>query len=535
MRILDLIFPKRAADRLRLNALEFELGEERVKRESLEQSSKRSFDGASRGRLNSTWPISPGGPNDDVRSDLVTLRTRARDLEQNNAYARRYLNLSKKNIPGPYGFIMKPRVFDLIEQSKDGKKRWVKVSDKVANIKIAEAWAAWCRKENCDVSGQDSFRQIQHLLTGYIQRDNEYLIRKVVSKRARFGFQLQVLEPDLIDESYNAVLSNGNVVIMGIELDKWRKRVAFHLKSSDVKYDMYGPGVVSSARERVSADQMYYDFDKLRAFQARGVTKMSAAMVRFFRIEEYEKANNTNAVISARRLGFLETKVGEDYTGTTPNSDGNIEIESREGSFTALPPGVSANIPDPTYPDDQYEAFMKTALRGVSSGLDMSYITMGNDLTETSFSSGRQGLQDERETFMVVQEWIIESFLEPVFRDWLPNAILSGELNLPMAKLEKFSSPLFVGRRWPWIDPERDANAKLIKLRSAQSSLQRECAENGDDWEELLDEKAEAEAAARDRGTTLDFGGASIPKPPAQEPPAIAPVKKNGTPQSVTA
>ena len=519
MKLLDKIFPARAKLKLLENKLDFNRAEMIARR----RMEKRRYEAGRQNRLTENWPVSPTTADQDVKESLVSLRARARHLEQNDPLTKRFLNLSRKNIAGAYGFTLKMKVSDV---DKDGNRK----PDKLANTKITEAWNDWCKKENCDVTGSDSFRRIQHIVIQHLQRDGEYLVRGIINKSSKYGFQLQVLEPDMIDETYNARLQNGNVVIMGIEFDKFKRRIAFHLKKYDSTLSVYTYSSFSHERDRVPASEIYYDFNKSRAFQSRGVSPMSASMMRMKRISDYEDAAVTNAVIAARRLGFISnTDGGDEFKGNDEDESGNAIIDTEEGSYHLLDPGYSVSQPDPAYPDAQHEMFMKSAQKRVASGLDVSYITLANDLAETSYSSGRIGLLDERETWMMLQEDLIEPFLEPVFAEWLRMALLNKSVNLPAWNFEKFNKPYFVGKRWSWVDPLRDLEAKALELKLGITSLARIAAENGDDLEDLFDEIKTGNELAEKYGIKLNFDSKELSPAVAETvPPAKTEKPGNG-------
>jgi lambda family phage portal protein len=496
----------------------------------------RSYDASKLDRLSLSFPIGPTSMDQDVRQGIVPVRARARYLEQNDSYGSRYLKLVRKNIPGAYGFALKMKVVDIDTKGN-------KIPDKHANAVIEEAFRDWSRRQNCDVTGQESFRSIQHIVITHAKRDGEFLVRGVRNS-SKYGFQLEVLEPDILDETYTVVAPNGNVVIMGIEFDKNRRRVAYWLRKWVPGISAFSMGFVAD-RTRVPADQIYYGFDKTRAFQSRGISEMAPSMLRMSKISEYESANLTNATIAARRLGFIQPQADQapsEFVGDGKDTEGNITIDTEEGSYHLLPKGYEVNQPASNFPDAQFESFMKMEGKRAASGLDVAYITLGNDLTETSFSSGRVGLLDERESWMMGQEWMIESFLEPLFASWLEAGLLNGAIALdgrrrdPLAEFDYYDKPYFVGKRWPWVDPTKDAEATLMKLRAGLTSLVREAAQNGDELEEILEEAARANELAKKYGVTLNFdakpGAPLAGGPDPQEPGATAPAqpkKTNGT------
>ena len=93
----------------------------------------------------------------------------------------------------------------------------------------------------------------------------------------RNGFQLQLLEGDRLDFGFNdEKLKNGNEVRMGVELDRFRKPVAYHLLARHPN-DLF---VVKATRERIPAEQVIHPFISDRIAQTRGYPWMVSAMTR---------------------------------------------------------------------------------------------------------------------------------------------------------------------------------------------------------------------------------------------------------------
>lgn len=486
---------------------------------------RREYEVTKTNRVTHAYPRYSPPANNEIKGGLVGTRAIARHLIQNNSLGTRYINLCKKNIPGPYGFTLDVKAEQWDSSGKpllDDKGNIV--VDKIASRKIINAWLDWAQhSEHCDVSESKTLRAIQHMVVKYLFGDGEYLVRKIYDK-SKYGFRLQVLEPDLIDESYTTMLNNGNAVIMGVEYDVWFKRVALYLRKPNLgtTFTNYQTG----ERDRVSIKEFYYDFNPDRAFAARGISPMTPSMLRAMLLWDYEKAAGTNAINSARRLGFISKKEDEAagaFTGDDADSEGNPTIEVEEMSMFQLDPGYSVEVPDPKYPDAQYEMFTKVITKFIASGWDLSYITLANDLTETSYGSGRIGLMDEQEGWRMKQEMMIESLMEPVYRDWLHEAILiPGLLDLgeaPYIQFERFNKPYFHGKKFDWIAPEKDAQAIESKSRMGLTSPIREAAKQGDNFYELIDEMAEALRYAGSKGITLDFGSdITLEGEPAQPP-----------------
>jgi lambda family phage portal protein len=173
---------------------------------------------------------------------------------------------------------------------------------------------------------------------------------------------------------------------------------------------------------------------------------------------------------------------------------------------------------NPDYPSAMFADFVKANLRGIASGLGVAYHALANDLEGVSFSSIRSGTLEERDSWMMIQEWFSSSFLERVFAEWLPSALAFGQVTmvngsaLPMAKIDKFRPHSWQGRRWEWVDPLKDIEADIAAINAGLKSPQSVAAKLGLDYEDLLVE-IQAAKALRD---TL---GVDIPSFTKTQPP----------------
>jgi capsid protein len=80
-------------------------------------------------------------------------------------------------------------------------------------------------------------------------------------------------------------------------------------------------------------------------------------------------------------------------------------------------------------------------------------------------------------------------------------ARLSGALNLPAAKYDKFSAIEWKPRRWQWVGPLKDTQANVIAVVNGFKSRQGIISEAGGDIEDVLDES---------KGVELDADQAAI-------------------------
>jgi lambda family phage portal protein len=246
----------------------------------------RYYAAANNNRFTSDWLVSTSNINDDIKSGLVAVRNRARELWKNNDYVRGLRNRKRTNIIGPEGFKFQSRV-----KTRQGEV------DQEANQIIEQAWEEWQKKENCTMSQKYSFLEVCWLWTDQLVRDGEILARKIKGANNKYGFALELIESDLLDEQYNDELKNGNNVLMGIEYDKWQRPVAYYIGSirKGIKHT------------RVPADEIIHHFDPEHAHQVRGISHLAQSMITLHDLQGYDQAAIIAARAGASKMGFIET------------------------------------------------------------------------------------------------------------------------------------------------------------------------------------------------------------------------------------
>ena len=166
---------------------------------------RRGFDGAAGSRLFNDFLSSSRSADGELRYSLKTLRERARELSRNNDYARRYIQLLLTNVIGPDGIGFQNRARD------DSF-----ALDQTANNAIESRWRDWCRQGVCTVDGRITWLDAQRLFMETLAHDGEVLVRLVRSwKGNEYGFTIQFVEADLLNEENNAERKDGPSIRAG--------------------------------------------------------------------------------------------------------------------------------------------------------------------------------------------------------------------------------------------------------------------------------------------------------------------------------
>lgn len=454
----------------------------------------RRFDAARINRLTSNWMATSASINEELRTDLDALRMRGRDLVKNNDYAKKFVGMCQNNVVGPDGIRLQVRIED-----RPG------VPDRLASAAIEAAWADWSRA--ADITGTQSLKDLCDTLVGGLPCDGEFLVRLVRGFDAGNKYQLavQLIDVDRIDTSYNTTATgSGNHIIMGVERDTYGRPVALWL------FDAHPNDGQRSGRtrSRVPISDVIHRFKIDTASQARGIPWMAPGMLSLHHLGGFKLAALLAAEHGANHFGFFTSPEGVNPIGSTDET-GQAITTTQPGTFDTLPAGVSFQAFDSKYPSDNFGPFVKTTLQRIASGWRVAYHSLANDLEGVSFSSIRSGTLEERDRWAADQTWFIGCFLEPLYQAWLQSALLTGSITmpngsaLPASKMSKFAQHEWQPRRWEWVDPKSDMEAKILSVRAGLIAPQDLAAQMGYDFDDTLAKIAAAQKLATSYNITL--------------------------------
>lgn len=475
----------------------------------------RSSAAAAVNRLTADWTASITSADTEARADVVKLRDRARQLERDDPYAAHYFTLLENNVLGSEGIKLQQKL-----KRPDGSL------DTAANKIVEQAWYEWQQREHCTVTRSLQFRDLERIALISTARDGGVLPRLVLGFDNPFGFAIQLLEIDHLDVTHEVPqLKGGGQIRFGIEFNSWREPIAYHLLHRHPG-DIYGPYAGEYRRERVSAQELIHLYHPRRALQSIGLPWISSAMLRLKMLNGYEEAELVAARAASCKAGYIEKEYPEGYTGDGEDAAGNQQEDMEPGVIRELDPGQKFVAHDPNHPTTAYNNFTKGVLRGVASGLHVSYNALANDLEGVNYSSIRAGLLEDREEYKKIQSWLICHLHQRIFAAWVIPAILSGRLALPMTRADEIiAAATWKPRRWPWVDPMKDIQAKIEAINNRLESRTATVSEQGGDYEELLDEIASEEKLAREKQVKLP---SDHPKKPPGQPPVEDEPERNG-------
>ena len=481
--------------------------EQKQQKRSLSRSMSGGFKGGDTGRLFADWSVANVSLNEFIRRDLLKCRVRSRDLCINDDYGKKFIGLCERNIVGPNGIALSMDI-----KAEDETR------DRKACVEVEDPWKEWC--EDCTVTGDMTWIDVQNLIATTTPQDGEYVVRIVRGYPNKSGFALQLIPAEALDEEKFDNLPNGHTIRMGVERDQWKRRVAYWIRVNDPTDFYWGGQTYSSTR--IPAEEIIHDFARMGINQVRGFPWFHASMVGLKHLGAYQEAALVAARAGAGKMGFYKRMpdAAGNYSGDGEDAEGNILQDMEPGALEVLPTGYEMQFNDPAYPHSDHGPFVQAVLMGVSAGLGVSYTSLSGNLSAVNYSSIRAGLLDERDMWMGAQGWYIRHLHKPVFRPWLEMQLLTRTIRRPEAQFDYLNKPRWNGRRWAWVDPEKDVTATIMAIESGLFTRSKALRDSGvgdledvfrelEHEEELADKKnlnfsrhteAELAAAANPRG-----------------------------------
>lgn len=476
------------------NIISFISPEWGAKREAWRQSlyEMRSYDAGDYSRGNSNWRVTNQSAEYTDKYSRDNVRARARDLERNSDMMNSVIGAYKRNVIGG-GYIL---------QSKTG-------SDELNDV-IESAWRKWCKKQNCDVTGTQSFTQMMRMCMKRKKIDGGILIVKRYTSDGFLPFKLQTFEVDELDNSQMTPKIQGNKVVGGIELNEYNKPVGYWIRQYPVD------NLALTTPVYIEAKDVIFLYTKHRPSQIREMSDMSPTITRIRDANEFMVAVSVKERIAACLSVFIKktiptTGIGRGI-GVGQGSLHDYQGKSiTPGMIKELNAGDEIQVVNPAGQATDAASYIKLQQRLVGAGQGISYEATSRDMSESNYSSTRQGIIEDEMTYAEEKEMLTE-VMDEIFETFVISLWLSGNIHIKdfWKNKDKYLDHTWIIAPKKWIDPQKEANANRIALNTGQKTFKQIAAEQGKDWKEQIEEIADVLDYAREFG--IDMGSVIFDK-----------------------
>jgi lambda family phage portal protein len=487
------------------------------------------------------WTPWPGSPDSDLLPELPVIRARSRDLARNHGVAGGALQTQLDNVLGCGLWLAPTPDYVLLGKSREWATEWRR------NVKAL--WRNWSESTWCDAGKSLTLDGLaMQVFSGtWLNGDGLALPLWLPEPLAPSATRIQIIESDrLSNPNYapDTATRRGGVEIndFGAPTGYWIRKshpgdTYFYTFGANLTWDLI-PAETGWGRRRV-----IHAHDKGRAGQSRGIPALAATMQEFKVLKDYRGAELKASVVNAMVGLVVESAMSQDGLMELLSSDSDAlkmytdGLAGRKrsaldfaGGGMILPVALGDKVHGftPARPSTAYEPFTTTAFRHIATGLNMPYELLLKDFSKTNYSSARAALLEAWRFFTGRREWLARSFYQPVYELFMEEMVDRGLIEAPdfYAKKTAWCRARWVGPGRGWIDPLKEAQASELRMDIFISTLEDECAEQGKDWEEVLEQRAEENKKMKELGLERVVPKTLEPKGATDEidTPAQAPV-----------
>ena len=310
---------------------------------------------------------------------------------------------------------------------------------------------------------------------------------------------------DELDTTASIPRHKGNTVVGGIEYDPARRAVGYFIQQYDVE------GWKLTTPVYIEAKHVIPYWTKHRPSQLREVSDLSPTITRVRDTNEFITAVSVKERIAACLAVFIKraTPTGGFGRGGVVAGGDRVTYEGKSltpGMIKEMNVGDSIETVEPKSAGSDASQFLKMQWRLIGAGQGMSYEATSRDMSESNYSSARQGANEDEATFAAEIELLTEIMSE-IYETFVISCYLTGLINPPgfWDKKADYLAHKWVQAPKKWIDPAKETTATKTALATGQKTFQDVAAEQGKDWKEAVDEMAEVLKYGRKAG--IEMGG----------------------------
>jgi len=440
---------------------------------------RAAYDALSGHRTNSTHNTQGG--TGDIHLDehsLWKLREICRDLATNNPLVKGLLKRERNSVVGS-GARVEARAVDA---SGEPDEKW--------NDQAEEMFEDW--SQNCDITGRFSFKQYQRMMFMSYRRDGDMATglidgKLLAAEGEQIGTPLGLKTTDI-------------TVINGVAFDKAGGRLLGYYIGKPDKWGYIQTGNF----QKYLAQDICHHFNPERFSYSRGEPALASAINTIDKLSSYIDAELVAAKVNACLSAFISRKdpaaewsgIGELVT----NNDGKTERQEKmePGQILYGEVGESATLLGQTRPGQIFDTFVLRCLSLIGQPLCIPLMLVSLDFSGATFMNARFAYNEARDNWQAEQDFVLKPFVSRIWRWKISQFIKAGDLE---ARPDAWNHEVFC-RKWPYVDPYREAQADTIQLENRTTDRRDICSRQGRDWRDIDEQlKREGPASKDGKGT----------------------------------
>lgn len=363
--------------------------------------------------------------------------------------------------------------------------------------------------------------QMERLAARTWFRDGEVLGQLVSGPRKDLEYgsdvpvAIECMEPDLLPLDHDIPSRN---ISQGIERNAWGRPSQYHLYRGHPGHDRAAGKEQTKA---IPAERMLHVRTVTRFHQLRGVSIFATLIARLQDLHEYEDAERAANKLAADLVLKITHSNPESVTGAGTVDHNNPPVFRADSGMIMVTPdqGMDASFFDSKRPNNGADAFINGQLRRLAGGAGLSYSAVSGDYNGT-YSAQRQELVENWPHYHALTGQFVAQWTRPSTEDFIRWELLTYGVPAGLDVSTAFDA-LYLGPPMPWIDPEKEANGRLMMVQAGFTSSAQVVRSLNGDIDEIYTQLAhEREERARlGISTSIDAAG-TVPAVPSAEPGA---------------
>ena len=306
----------------------------------------------------------------------------------------------------------------------------------------------------------------------------------------------------------------------GIELGEERKEpLKYWIRKKDISKNDYElprfEWVGIPARDAWGRPMVLHTFPSKRPGQLRGLPFFAPALSYFKHLNDYLDAELVAAKVAACLAIFITRSDPNSLGLPLPLAPGKASAGGQAatnplvepGSITPLLVGEDIKVVDPKRGGETFNAFMEGVLRIIGVSVGLPYELLLKDFSKTNYSSARASLLEGRRHFSNWRAWFGRKFCQPIWEIVLEEAMLRGLFQVKpqdfYANRAEYQRCAWIGAGYGWVDPVKEKESAKLGIDWCIDTYAGVAAEQGEDWEELMVQRAREETRIKELGLII--------------------------------
>lgn len=479
----------------------------------------------------------------EVLHDGPTIRARARDLVRNNPYAAHAVRISRIAVVGAkLRLALRPdwRYLGLDHKSA---MDWAREVERV--------WDQYSHGPNMwfDAGRRMSFTDLFNLIHDEDFVAGEALTVAEWDEARPWSTCFQVVDIDRLSNPHGAPESE--VMKGGVELDRLGAPVGYHIRNAHPgEHATLLRPMATATWTRVPRETEWrrmiavHSYQHVRAGQTRGVSEFASAIVALKMGHEYQEMELATATAQASFAAVLtstanlkealamvddtvDPQTGELVSAAAAALEESIDyyngldLRFNGVKVPKLAQGDKLELVGSKHPTSGYPEFVRNQIHAVAAGLGVDPIALTQDYSKATYSANKMSYAHNGRAAETRRARLIRMVAMPMFTAWLEEAVAKGAIDLPKgldasqfyAARDALARGTFITASRAILEPLKERQGQQLGRSIGVETLESICGEEGESWEDNLEQIARENQLANELGIFLP--GQPLPLPAA--------------------